>query len=98
MQNRISKLLEKSSQSLPWLGTFHSLSAKFLRRHAETIGLNSRFTILDKEDQTRLIKNISKAENIDFKKISPQLIISVIDRWKNKGLHPEKDYILKKLK
>jgi len=90
MQNRISKLLEKNSQSLPWLGTFHSLSAKFLRRHAETIGLNSRFTILDKEDQTRLIKNISKAENIDFKKISPQLIISVIDRWKNKGLQPEK--------
>ena len=90
MQNRISKLLEKSSQSLPWLGTFHSLSVKFLRRHAETVGLNSRFTILDKEDQTRLIKNISKAENIDFKKISPQLIISVIDRWKNKGLHPEK--------
>ena len=90
MQNRISKLLEKNSQSLPWLGTFHSLSAKFLRRHAETIGLTSRFTILDKEDQTRLIKNISKAENIDFKKISPQLIISVIDRWKNKGLHPEK--------
>jgi len=90
MQNRISKLLEKSSQSLPWLGTFHSLSAKFLRRHAETVGLNSRFTILDKEDQTRLIKNISKAENIDFKKISPQLIISVIDRWKNKGLQPEK--------
>ena len=90
MQNRISKLLEKNSQSLPWLGTFHSLSAKFLRRHAETIGLNSRFTILDKEDQTRLIKNISKAENIDFKKISPQIIISVIDRWKNKGLLPDK--------
>ena len=90
MQNRISKLLEKNSQSLPWLGTFHSLSAKFLRRHAETIGLNSRFTILDKEDQIRLIKNISKAENIDFKKISPQIIISVIDRWKNKGLLPDK--------
>ena len=90
MQNRISKLLEKNSQSLPWLGTFHSLSAKFLRRHAETIGLNSRFTILDKEDQTRLIKNISKAENIDFKKISPQIILSVIDRWKNKGLLPDK--------
>ena len=90
MQNRISKLLEKNSQSLPWLGTFHSLSAKFLRRHAETIGLTSRFTILDKEDQTRLIKNISKAENIDFKKISPQIIISVIDRWKNKGLLPDK--------
>jgi len=90
MQNRISKLLEKNSQSLPWLGTFHSLSAKFLRRHAETIGLNSRFTILDKEDQTRLIKNISKAENIDFKKISPQIILSAIDRWKNKGLLPDK--------
>jgi len=90
MQNRISKLLEKNSQSLPWLGTFHSLSAKFLRRHAETIGLNSRFTILDKEDQARLIKNISKAENIDFKKISPQIILSAIDRWKNKGLLPDK--------
>jgi DNA helicase-2/ATP-dependent DNA helicase PcrA len=97
MQNRISKLLEKNSQSLPWLGTFHSLSAKFLRRHAETIGLNSRFTILDKEDQTRLIKNISKAENIDFKKISPQIIISVIDRWKNKGLLPDKVKINKNI-
>ena len=96
MQNRIADLLNTKINSLPWLGTFHSVSAKLLRRHAEAVGLNSRFTIIDQDDQIRLIKNICKAENIDVKKISPQFIVAVINQWKNKGLLP-KDVVLKKI-
>lgn len=82
MQNRISSSLNEKTSSLPWLGTFHSVCAKILRRHAEAVGLNSRFTIIDSEDQLRLIKNICKAENIDIKKISPKFVLSFINRWK----------------
>jgi len=95
MQNRISAFLNEKVSSLPWLGTFHSVSAKILRRHAEAVGLNARFTIIDQEDQLRLIKNICKAENIDVKKISPQFVLSFINQWKNKGLLP-KDVTTKK--
>tara|TARA_B100000886_G_scaffold135689_1_gene91556 strand:- start:8799 stop:10823 length:2025 start_codon:yes stop_codon:yes gene_type:complete len=95
MQVRVSKLLKTNAAGLPWLGTFHSISAKILRKHAEAAGLKSNFTIIDQEDQVRLIKNICKAENIDIKKISPKYILAVIDKWKNKGLYP-KDVILKK--
>ena len=95
MQVRVSKLLKTNATGLPWLGTFHSISAKILRKHAEAAGLKSNFTIIDQEDQVRLIKNICKAENIDIKKISPKYILAVIDKWKNKGLYP-KDVILKK--
>ena len=95
MQNRISVFLNEKVSSLPWLGTFHSVSAKILRRHAEAVGLSSRFTIIDQEDQLRLIKNICKADNIDVKKISPQWILSLINQWKNKGLLP-KDVITKR--
>ena len=65
MQNRITGFLNEKVSSLPWLGTFHSVSAKLLRKHAEAVGLNSRFSIIDQEDQLRLVKNICKAENID---------------------------------
>jgi len=95
MQNRIASNLSEKISSLPWLGTFHSVSAKLLRRHAEAVGLNSKFTIIDQEDQLRLIKNICKAENIDVKKISPQFILSFINNWKNKGMLP-KDVVIKK--
>tara|TARA_Y100000590_G_scaffold60133_1_gene64020 strand:- start:21999 stop:24038 length:2040 start_codon:yes stop_codon:yes gene_type:complete len=95
MQNRIARLLNTKISSLPWLGTFHSVSAKLLRKHAEAVGLNSHFTIIDQDDQLRLIKNICKAENIDVKKISPQFILSFINQWKNKGLLP-KDVVTKK--
>ena len=95
MQNRIFSSLEKKSTSMPWLGTFHSVSVKFLRRHAEALDLNSKFTIVDQEDQLRLIKNICKSENIDVKKLSSQFISSFINSWKNKGLLP-KDVLLKK--
>jgi len=89
MQNRIIDSLNEKITSLPWLGTFHSVCAKLLRRHAEAVGLNSRFTIIDAQDQLRLIKNICKAENIDVKKISPKFVLSYINQWKNKGLLPE---------
>ncbi len=95
MQIRVSKLLRKDATGLPWLGTFHSISAKILRKHAEAVELKSNFTIIDQEDQVRLIKNICKVENLDVKKISPKYILAVIDKWKNKGLYP-KDVILKK--
>ena len=95
MQIRISKLLRKEATGLPLLGTFHSISAKILRKHAQAVGLESNFTIIDQDDQTRLIKNICKAENIDIKKISPKYILAIIDKWKNRGFYPE-DVELKK--
>ena len=101
MQNRIAIFLKEKQTSIPWLGTFHSVSAKLLRRHADAVGLNSRFTIIDQEDQLRLIKNICKAENFDIKKISPQFVLAFINQWKNKGLlpkdvEPRKGYPLEK--
>ena len=95
MQLRVSKLLNKEATGLPWLGTFHSISAKILRKHAEAANLKSNFTIIDQDDQIRLIKNICKSENIDTKKISPKYILAIIDKWKNKGLYP-RDVIIKK--
>ena len=95
MQNRVSKILKKEATGLSWLGTFHSISAKLLRKHASAVGLKSNYSIIDQDDQVRLVKNICKAENIDIKKISPKYILSIIDNWKNKGWYPE-DVILKK--
>ncbi len=89
MQTRVSKLLRKDATGLPWLGTFHSISAKILRKHADAVGLKSNFSIIDQDDQIRLLKNICKGENIDIKKISPKYILAVIDKWKNKGLYPD---------
>ena len=95
MQNRVMYHLKGGSKAIPWLGTFHSISVKFLRRHAEALGYKSNFTILDTEDQKKLMRNIVKAEDLDAKKFSPQLIMYHIDQWKNKGLLP-KDVELKK--
>ena len=89
MQSRIMHYLKGSSNAVPWLGTFHSISVKFLRRHAEALGYKSNFTILDTDDQKKLIRNIVKAEDLDAKKFSPQLIMYHIDQWKNKGLLPK---------
>ena len=85
MHSRVSKILKSEAVGLSWLGTFHSICAKILRRHAKAAGLTSNFTILDTDDQIRLIKNICKSENIDIKKISPKLILAIIDKWKNNG-------------
>ncbi len=88
MQNRVMQYVKGSSNSVPWLGTFHSISVKFLRRHAEALEYKSNFTILDTDDQKKLIRNIVKGEDLDAKKFSPQLIMYHIDQWKNKGLLP----------
>ena len=88
MHNRVSKILGSSAVGLSWLGTFHSICAKLLRKHASAANLKSNFTIVDTDDQIRLIKNICKAENIDVKQLSPRYVIAIIDRWKNKGLYP----------
>ena len=95
MQIRVSKILDNKEVGLPWLGTFHSICAKILRRHAKAANLNQNFTIIDQDDQSRLIKSICNAENIDVKKISPNFIISLINKWKNLGWYPS-DVVLKK--
>ena len=96
MQNRVSKILGSTAVGLSWLGTFHSICAKLLRKHASAANLNSNFTIIDSDDQIRLIKNICKAENIDIKQLSPRFILAIIDRWKNKGFYPNEVIINKK--
>ena len=96
MQNRVSALLGSSAVGLSWLGTFHSICSKLLRKHASAANLNSNFTIVDTDDQIRLIKNICKAENIDTKQLSPRYILAIIDRWKNKGFYPNEVIINKK--
>ncbi len=95
MQNRVSKILNDKQVGLPWLGTFHSICAKIVRRHARAVNLNQNFTIIDQDDQLRLIKSICASENIDTKKISPNYIIALINKWKNFGWYPD-DVVLKK--
>ncbi len=89
MKNRVSKMLGDIDVEGWWLGTFHSLSARMLRRHADLVGIKSNFTILDDDDQLRLIKQIMQANGIDTKATNPKLVQAVIDRWKNQALSPE---------
>ncbi len=96
MQNRVSSILGSTAVGLSWLGTFHSICSKLLRKHASAVKLNSNFTIVDADDQIRLIKNICKAENIDIKQLSPRFILAIIDRWKNRGYYPNEVIINKK--
>ena len=96
MQTRVSKILGSAATGLSWLGTFHSICSKLLRKHAPAVKLNSNFTIIDTDDQIRLIKNICKAENIDIKQLAPRYILAIIDRWKNKGYYPDEVLINKK--
>ena len=96
MQTRVSKMLGSAATGLSWLGTFHSICAKILRKHATAANLNSNFTIIDTDDQTRLIKNICKSENVDIKQLAPRFILAIIDRWKNKGYYPSEVIINKK--
>ena len=90
MKDRVSKILSNQDTGLPWFGTFHSICAKILRKHASAINLSSNFTIIDQDDQVKLIKNICKAENIDIKEVAPKYVLSAIDKWKNNGLIPAK--------
>lgn len=89
MKERLTSLLGRDVEGM-WLGTFHALCARLLRRHAEQAGLQSSFTILDIDDQLRLIKQILKAENIDEKRWPPRIVAATLNRWKDRGLTPEK--------
>ena len=90
MRERIAALIGPAGEGMPWLGTFHSISTKILRRHAELVGLKSSFTILDTDDQVRLIKQLIQAENIDEKRWPGRALAWQIDAWKNRGLTPER--------
>ena len=88
MKERIAKLVGSSVEGMPWLGTFHSIGARILRRHAELVDLKSDFTILDTDDQIRLIKQLLDAENIDEKRWPARQFAGMLDAWKNRGLLP----------
>ena len=90
MKERVAHLLGLGEVESWWLGTFHSLAARILRRHAERVGLHSNFTIIDQDDQLRLVKQLLQAEQIDDKKWPARVVHSVIERWKDKGLTPDK--------
>ena len=89
MKERIGTLIGGVVEGMQWLGTFHSIGARMLRRHAELAGLKSNFTILDADDQLRLMKQIVEAENIDEKRWPARALAALIDGWKNRGLRPE---------
>ncbi|WP_198374913.1 ATP-dependent helicase [Neoroseomonas rubea] len=88
MRERVAAILGQPAEGL-WLGTFHALAARMLRRHAEEVGLTSNFTILDTDDQARLLKQVMEAANIDTKRWPPNGMMGVIQRWKDRGLSPE---------
>ena len=90
MKNRVGQSLGDVAEGMPWMGTFHSLCVKILRRHAELVGLKSNFTILDTDDQIRLLKQLIRAENIDEKRWPPRLLAGLIDNWKNRAWTPDK--------
>jgi ATP-dependent DNA helicase UvrD/PcrA len=89
MKERVGRIVGEAVEGMPWLGTFHSIGAKMLRRHAELVGLKSNFTILDTDDQLRLIKQLIAAADVDEKRWPARLLASLIDRWKNKGWTPD---------
>jgi DNA helicase-2/ATP-dependent DNA helicase PcrA len=89
MKERIGALIGGVVEGMQWLGTFHSIAAKMLRRHAELAGLKSNFTILDTDDQLRLMKQLIEAEGIDEKRWPARTLAAMIDAWKNRGLRPE---------
>lgn len=89
MKHRIGTLVGEQIEGMPWLGTFHSIGVKILRRHAELVGLRSDFTILDTDDQIRLIKQLIQAEGLDDKRWPARQFAQIIDGWKNKGLGPK---------
>jgi DNA helicase-2/ATP-dependent DNA helicase PcrA len=88
MKERVGKMVGQIVEGMPWLGTFHSIGAKILRRHAELAGLKSDFTILDTDDQIRLIKQLIVAEGIDEKRWPARVFAGMLDGWKNRGLVP----------
>ena len=89
MKHRVEEIVGGVVEGMPWLGTFHSIGVKILRRHAELVGLKTDFTILDVDDQIRLIKQLLEAENIDEKRWPARVLAMLIDGWKNRGLAPD---------
>jgi DNA helicase II / ATP-dependent DNA helicase PcrA len=89
MKTRVGFMVGQIVEGMPWLGTFHSIGAKLLRRHAELIGLKPDFTILDTDDQIRLLKQLLEAEDIDEKRWPARVLAGLLDTWKNRGLMPE---------
>ena len=90
MKNRVGRLMGETVEGVPWLGTFHAICVKLLRRHAELVGLKSNFTILDTDDQIRLMKQLIVAEGVDEKRWPPRMLAGIIDGWKNKAFTPDK--------
>jgi ATP-dependent DNA helicase UvrD/PcrA len=88
MKHRVGEMVGEAVEGMPWLGTFHSIGVKILRRHAELVGLKTNFTILDVDDQIRLMKQLLQAENIDEKRWPARVLATMIDGWKNRGLTP----------
>ena len=89
MRGRVTALIGAQGEEMGWLGTFHRIGARILRRHGEAIGLRRNFTILDQNDQTSLLKRLLQSRNIDAKRHSPGMFAALIDDWKNRGLMPE---------
>src|SRR5579872_2773669 len=89
MRERLQRMIGPSAEGL-WLGTFHSIAARLLRRHAEAVGLKPNFTILDADDQLRLVKQIAAAENLDERRAPARALLGAIERWKDRGLVPDK--------
>src|SRR5210317_277669 len=90
MKNRVARMLGQTVEGMPWMGTFHSICVKLLRRHAELVGLKSNFTILDTDDQIRLIKQLLQANNVDEKRWPARQLAGIIDHWKNRAWIPSK--------
>jgi len=90
MKDRVAEMVGEAVEGMPWLGTFHSIGAKILRRHAELVGLKSNFTILDTDDQIRLLKQLLSATDVDDKRWPARVLAAMIDGWKNRGLLPDK--------
>ena len=88
MKERVARQLGGAMEGMPWLGTFHAVAAKMLRRHAELVGLQSNFTILDTDDQLRLLKQLIQAADLDEKRWPARQLAGLIDRWKNRGWTP----------
>src|SRR5215471_7141497 len=89
MKERVGEMVGQIVEGMPWLGTFHSIGVKILRRHAEMVGLKNNFTILDVDDQIRLLKQLLEADNIDEKRWPARVLAGQIDGWKNRGLTPQ---------
>ncbi|MAU40592.1 MAG: DNA helicase II [Kordiimonas sp.] len=90
MRERVEQMVGDHIDGMPWLGTFHAIAARILRRHAAILGLDSNFTILDTDDQVRLLKQIIEAEGLDEKRWPAKLLAAQIDSWKNRALTPDK--------